>query len=95
MSNLEREAIAFLLEKNEDLRSRIKELEEREKILRECIEFYAKKSVWGIAMPSDLTSIDPCDVEEVFHQEIGITNRGGKKARDTLKKLEEMNEKNS
>jgi hypothetical protein len=80
---------AELLAENNAFKSRIKELEEREKILRACVEFYARKSVWGIAMPSDLTSIDPCDVEEFFHQEIGIMHRGGKKARETLKQLGE------
>ena len=61
-------------------------LKERSKEAENVIQFYAKPSVWGIASPSDMTSIDPCDVGDFFHQEIGITSRGGKKAREYLEK---------
>lgn len=83
MSNLEREVIAFLLEKNEDLRSRIKELEEREKILRGCVEFYA-----------DLDNYTKLHDYKGLHNFEVIGNSElqdrGDKARETLKKLEKL-----
>jgi hypothetical protein len=76
-----------------EMRNKIKQLEQENAKLKErlkdadsVIEFYATPSVWGIASPSDMTSIDPCDVGDFFHQEIGITSRGGKKAREYFKK---------
>jgi hypothetical protein len=61
-------------------------LKERLKDAESVIKFYATPSVWGIASPSDMTSIDPCDVGDFFHQEIGVTSRGGKRAREYFKK---------
>jgi predicted nuclease with TOPRIM domain len=73
------EIIKQLEQENAKLKERLKDAEN-------VIEFYAKTSVWGIGLPSEQTSIDPCDVENLFHQEIGITSRGGKKAREYFKK---------
>jgi len=73
------EIIIKLEQENAKLRERLREAEN-------VIQFYAKPSAWGIASPSDMTSIDPCDVGDFFHQEIGITRRGGKKAREYFKK---------
>lgn len=56
-----------------------------------CIEFYADTRHYGVDKSGLATSIDPCDHEDIFHQEIGITARGGKRARETLEKLKRVN----
>lgn len=61
---------------------------EKIKILREALEFYAKPSAWGIDKPGAMTSIDPYDQEDYSHQEVGVTVRGGKRARQALKEVE-------
>lgn len=48
------------------------------------IEFYAGIGVWGTDMPKAQTAIDPCDHEAIE----GYGIRGGKRAREFLKKLE-------
>jgi hypothetical protein len=59
-----------------------KELEEA----REVIEFYAKKEVWGVDTPHMMTSIDPCDQEQLD----AWGTRGGKRARAYLEKWNEL-----
>jgi len=72
--------------KIEQLEQENAKLKERLKDAESVIKFYATPSVWGISSPSDMTSIDPCDVGDFFHQEIGVTSRGGKRAREYFKK---------
>jgi len=66
---------------------RIQELEAFKKEALELIRFYGNISAWGTDRAGHETAIDPCDQEEFFHV-VGITTRGGKRARDFLKKHE-------
>jgi hypothetical protein len=47
--------------------------------LRECVEFYADEKHWGIGFVGEMTCIDPVDYKD---------NRGGKRARQALKELD-------
>jgi len=56
--------------------------------LRQGLELYAKIGAWGIDQVGAMTAIDPSDHEDIFHQEIGITTRGGKLARQILREVD-------
>jgi hypothetical protein len=55
--------------------------------LRDVLEFYAKPSVWGTDTHGVKTAIDPVDQEVVENDHSTWGVRGGKKAREILKKL--------
>ena len=69
---------------------RVEKLEAENAKLRQGLELYAKVGVWGIDKVGAMTAIDPSDHEDIFHQEIGITTRGGKLARQILKEVEDV-----
>lgn len=53
----------------------------------DVLKFYAKPEVWGADIPGARTSIDPVDQEVVENGHSTYGTRGGKKARDIIKKL--------
>lgn len=89
MSDLERGIIVALVEKNDDLNKKIEQLEKKEKILRECVEYYSDTAKWlpKESLISQSVFYDGTDSEIMFKQGVFY---GGKKARETLKSLEEL-----
>jgi hypothetical protein len=79
----------LLQKEREEMSKEIEKLKSDNAKLIEALEFYAKPSNYGINKPSECTSIDPSDHDELFSQEIGITLRGGKRARQVLKEVKE------
>jgi hypothetical protein len=69
------DALILVADKLDEMAARLKEA-------REVIGFYAKKEVWGVDAPHIMTSIDPCDQEQLD----AWGTRGGKRARAYLEK---------
>lgn len=61
--------------------------EHRIAIAKECLEFYSRPSSWGIDKPGANTSIDPCDQECLENEHTISDIRGGKKAREAIRKI--------
>lgn len=53
----------------------------------DVLEFYAKPSTWGIDAPSVQSSVDPSDQELVENDHRAYGVRGGRRAREIIKRL--------
>lgn len=67
-------------------------LESQIKLLKESLEFYAKKSNWGTVTKDDVLEFHAEDYQGTFELDGEPSNcfKGGKRAREALKQIEEM-----
>ncbi len=91
LTNKYKKEMLIEAKENVKLKLRIKELEEREKILMEALEFYADEKNWFTVDFNNQRTLNKAINEDDLDDRDSYFKRvfGGKKARETLKQLGE------